>query len=549
MKKLFFKNVTNGYSTTNGGAAVLDSAHLGDITGAFGTIKLGDTAARKNKWAKLLTLLAIMGPGLIVMVGDNDAGGVSTYAQAGQNFGTSLLWTCLLLIPVLIVNQEMVVRLGTVTRVGHARLIFERFGKFWGAFSVGDLFILNFLTLVTEFIGISLGMSFFGISPIISVSATALILVLMTTSTFKNWERTMYSLIGFSLLIYPLLLLVHPELHPVLHGLLVPGIKGGASSTAVLLIIGIVGTTVAPWQLFFQQSNIIDKRIGTRWIRYERWDTIIGAFFAICGAVVIMSIAAFAFAHTKYSGNFTNGLGVAKALSHSIGYDAGVLFAIALIVAGIIGAGAVTLASSYAFGDTFKIPHSLHRKVSEAKSFYVMYAFMIIASAAIVLIPKAPLGLITLGVQVLAGILLPSATAFLVLLCNDKEVLGPWTNPRWLNAIAVSIVGVLVVLSLILATTTLFPTVNTASLAIKLGIGLIGGLVIMGIMQLVKRDRKVARKSTLEERLAWQMPSLDKLKKAELSISKRLGMYSLRGYLFIAVILLAVKVFKLATGH
>ena len=136
--------------------AVLDSKHLGDIEGAFGRIKLSEIDHPRTWKTRLLTLLAIVGPGIIVMVGDNDAGGVSTYAQAGQDYGYSLLWTLLLLIPVLIVNQEMVVRLGAVTGVGHARLINERFGRFWGWFSVGDLFILNFLTIVTEFIGISL---------------------------------------------------------------------------------------------------------------------------------------------------------------------------------------------------------------------------------------------------------------------------------------------------------------------------------------------------------------------------------------------------------
>ncbi|HYB46859.1 MAG TPA: divalent metal cation transporter, partial [Streptosporangiaceae bacterium] len=137
-------------------AAVLDEAHLGDIEGALGRIRLSEEGQeRRGLKRKLITFLAIVGPGLIVMVGDNDAGGVSTYAQAGQNYGYSLLWTLLLLIPVLIVNQEMVVRLGAVTGVGHARLINERFGRFWGWFSVGDLFILNFLTIVTEFIGVS----------------------------------------------------------------------------------------------------------------------------------------------------------------------------------------------------------------------------------------------------------------------------------------------------------------------------------------------------------------------------------------------------------
>src|ERR1700728_280796 len=145
--------------------AVLDSAHVGDIEGALGRISIGDSDRPRTLKVRLATLLAIMGPGLIVMVGDNDAGGVATYVQAGQNYGYSLLWVLLLLIPVLVVNQEMVVRLGAVTGVGHARLIIERFGRFWGWFSVGDLFLLNFLTIVTEFIGVSLALRYFGITP------------------------------------------------------------------------------------------------------------------------------------------------------------------------------------------------------------------------------------------------------------------------------------------------------------------------------------------------------------------------------------------------
>src|ERR1700732_1419118 len=161
-------------------SAVLDSAHVGDIEGAFGRISIGETDRPRTLKIRLMTLLAIIGPGIIVMVGDNDAGGVSTYAQAGQNYGYSLLWTLLLLIPVLIVNQEMVVRLGAVTGVGHARLIKERFGKFWGWFSVGDLFILNFLTIVTEFIGVSLSLGYFGVGEYVSVPIAGLALIVMT---------------------------------------------------------------------------------------------------------------------------------------------------------------------------------------------------------------------------------------------------------------------------------------------------------------------------------------------------------------------------------
>src|SRR6202048_1698829 len=169
---------------------VLDEAHIGDIRGALGTIRLRDSGELHGWRSRMMALLAIMGPGLIVMVGDNDAGGVSTYAQAGQNYGTSLLWVLLLLIPVLIVNQEMVIRLGAVTGVGHARLINERFGRFWGWFSVGDLFILNFLTIVTEFIGVSLALSYFGVSKYVAVPMAAVLLVAITVSgSFRRWGR------------------------------------------------------------------------------------------------------------------------------------------------------------------------------------------------------------------------------------------------------------------------------------------------------------------------------------------------------------------------
>src|SRR5579864_3041025 len=192
-------------------SAVLDEMHVGDIHGAFGTIRLSDVAPRRTWRMRLMTLLAILGPGIIVMVGDNDAGGVATYAQAGQNYGYSLLWTLLLLIPVLIVNQEMVVRLGAVTGVGHARLISERFGRFWAYFSVGDLFLLNFLTIATEFIGISLALSYFGVSEYWSVPVAMLGLITMTaTGSFRRWERFMLVFVVANFLVIPLLIFSHP---------------------------------------------------------------------------------------------------------------------------------------------------------------------------------------------------------------------------------------------------------------------------------------------------------------------------------------------------
>src|SRR5215467_5715866 len=191
--------------------AVLDSEPAGDIRGALGTIRLDDTAPRRGLSRKAKTLLAIVGPGLIVMVGDNDAGAFATYGQAGQNYGTRLLWTLMLLIPVLYVNQEMVLRIGAVSGVGHARLILERFGKFWGAFSVIDLFLLNALTIVTEFIGITLALDYLGLPKSLGViAAAAIIIAAAGTGNFRRFERFSLLLVVGSLLLVPVFLIVHP---------------------------------------------------------------------------------------------------------------------------------------------------------------------------------------------------------------------------------------------------------------------------------------------------------------------------------------------------
>src|SRR3984885_11203041 len=224
-------------------SAVIDTAHLGDIEGALGTIRKGDTRHRGTWRARLRTLAVIAGPGLIVMVGDNDAGAFSTYGQAGQNYGTALMWTLLLLAPVLYVNQEMVLRLGAVTGVGHGRLILERFGRFWGAFSIVDLFLLNFLTIVTEFIGVDLALGYLGVGKYVSVPLAALALVGMTlTGSFRKWERAMFVFVAGNFLAIPLAIEAHPHAGVVAHDFVVPGIAGGVNSTSILLIVAIVGT-------------------------------------------------------------------------------------------------------------------------------------------------------------------------------------------------------------------------------------------------------------------------------------------------------------------
>ncbi|APT10458.1 Nramp family divalent metal transporter [Mycobacterium avium subsp. hominissuis] len=531
--------------------AVLDSAHLGDIEGAFGRINVAETDHPRTFKTRLLTLLAIIGPGIIVMVGDNDAGGVATYTQAGQNYGYSLLWVLLLLIPVLIVNQEMVVRLGAVTGVGHARLINERFGRGWGWFSVGDLFLLNFLTIVTEFIGITLAATYIGISKYIVVPVSAIALIaIMASGSFRRWERAMFVFIAITLVQIPILLMAHPQWAQAAKSFVVPNISGGVTSDAVLLIIAIVGTTVAPWQLFFQQSNVVDKRITPRFMGYERADTVLGAFIVVIGATALVMIGDWAARSTGTAGGFTD----AGAISHLLGQHnstLGWLFAIVLMDASIVGAAAVTLATSYAFGDVFGLKHSLHRGFADAKPFYLSYSAMVSFAAAIVLIPGAPLGLITTAVQALAGLLLPSASVFLLLLCNDREVLGPWVNRPWLNWVAGLIVGVLLLLSGILMATTLFPGLDVIVVAgyLALTLVILAAATVPTLRWMGRRQPSPPAASSPArplDRNSWRMPPLTLLEPVTWSPGTRLGMIALRGYLVVGAVLLIVKAVQLS---
>jgi Mn2+/Fe2+ NRAMP family transporter len=539
--------------TMNMAGAVLDPEHAGDIRGALGTIRHDDISPRRGS-AVLKTLLAIVGPGLIVMVGDNDAGAFATYGQAGQNYGTKLLWTLLLLVPVLYVNQEMVVRLGAVTGVGHARLIVERFGKFWGTFSVVDLFILNALTIVTEFIGVTLAAGYLGLPKIPAVLLAAVVVVAAAfTGDFRRFERIAMAFCGASLLLIPVYILAHPAASEMTRGFVVPQLPGetGGLSTVMLLVIGIVGTTVAPWQLFFQQSYVVDKRITPRFMKYEKADLWIGIVTVVVGGGAIMGATTAAFAHSHLSGHFTDTAGLATGLQAYGGRAVGVLFAIALLDASIIGAFAVSLSTAYAISDVFGIRHSLHRGVRGAKGFYFVYAAVIALAATVVLIPGSPLGLLTEGVQALAGVLLPSASVYLLLLCNDREVLGPWVNGSKTNVFTGAVVAVVVALSVILTAAVLFPAINARQiLDIMIVCGAAG---VLGAGYALSRRLRAAGPAVepvdRSGRENWRMPPLHLLQRPSMSTSRKLSVGALQVYLAGATILVIVKIVELAIAH
>jgi Mn2+/Fe2+ NRAMP family transporter len=405
----------------------------------------------KSKWTHdLLTFLMVMGPGLIVMVADNDAGAVSTYSQAGAQYGTHLLWVVLLLLPVTYFIQEMVVRLGIATGKGHAAMIYQRFGKWWGLFSLVDLELVNFLTLVTEFAAIDLALNKLGVDPRMGVPLAAACLILMVvTGSYRRWERTVVLLCLLDLAWFVVAFWLRPPFGQIVRGSFVPGMPaGGLTPELMFLVIAIVGTTVAPWQLFFQQSCIADKRLRFADLKWARLDTFLGACVTItvAGCMMIAGNAShmhgFAFTDPAQMavdiGSFTNGF-----LKNAI--------LLLMINAAVLGTTAISLSSSWAYGEVRGWPHSLQLPVRQAPGFYAVYLVSVAAAAGLVLIPGAPLQLIILGVQVLAGVMLPSAIIFLQLLLNDKELLGEHSNKPWNNLVNWTIIIVLFALSLILA--------------------------------------------------------------------------------------------------
>ena len=412
----------------------------------------------RRSWQRdLLTFLMVLGPGLIVMEADNDAGAVSTYVQAGAQYGTRLLWLMVVLLPITYFTQEMVARLGIATGKGHAAMIYERFGKWWGRFSLVDLLVANFLTLITEFAAISLALSKLGVSPYIAVSASAVGLVLLVvTGSYLRWERIVILLCLLDVTWFALAAVVGPDWRLAIHDAVVPGFPpGGLHSDLIFLIIAIVGTTIAPWQLFFQQSCVAEKRLRFSDLKWARLDTFIGATFTVAVAGGMILVGDFGLRHGI---TFQDPAQLAAALGPLAGNFVRNGILLLMVNAAVLGTTAISLASAWAYGEVMGWPHSLHKKVREAPAFYGVYILCVAAAAGVVLIPHMPLQLVIISVQVFAGLILPSAIIFLQLLLNDHALLGDeWVNRTWNNWINWTIIVVLFALSLLLAVQVMLP--------------------------------------------------------------------------------------------
>jgi Mn2+/Fe2+ NRAMP family transporter len=453
-------------------------------------------------------LLAVVGPGIITMIADNDAGGISTYAQTGAKTGFSLLWAFIILVPMAYYVQEMTVRLGAVTKRGHAEAIFDAFGPFWGWFSIFDLAMINWLTLVTEYIGMTQAMALFNVPEWITfLGVTVLLLVIVITGRYWTFEKITLLFCLFNLVYIPAAIWAM-ETGNVKEGWetvgagFVPGFGGNLGLAAIItLLMANIGTTITPWQIFFQQSAVVDKGMDVRDIKFGKIDTFAGSFLTCLVAVFIIIAAAGVFYYNPSNPgsdvaagadgaatptgaadpaatdqpwkaidpNFQSWRDVdsaaraARAMPMVMpadsqwGHWSRLLFAIGLFDAGLLGALCISLATSWALGEVFGWAHSLNKSVREAPWFYVAYVVMLMSAGVVSLVASiAVQNAVTIFVQVVAVTLLPAALVFLILLLNDKPLMGKYVNTRWQNIANWSIVVFVIAMSTVFGISVLF---------------------------------------------------------------------------------------------
>jgi NRAMP (natural resistance-associated macrophage protein)-like metal ion transporter len=408
----------------------------------------------KKAWKVIRLYLIIAGPGIIVMVADNDAGGITTYTATGAKFGFHLIWFLILLGPVAYYVQEMTVRLGAVTKRGHAEAIFHAFGSFWGWFSLLDLVLTDWLTMITEFIGMTAALSIFGVPRIVTVLISCTVMAIMVLQgRFWTWEKVALVFCGLNLIYIPAAFMVNPPVDAILHGSFVPQLPpGGFTNELFFFLMANIGTTIAPWMIFFQQSAVVDKGMQEKDMAWGKVDTAFGAVLTVVVAAGCIVLTA-----TLLSGQDINDAATAAAHFMGINKYVGTFLAIGLFDAGFLGAICISLASSWAFGEVFGWAHSLNNNLREAPWFYAYYFFTLLLAGTVVMIPGAPLVLITLFVQVIAVTLLPAALVFLILLLNDEKTMGKYKNTRFQNIANVSIVAMIIVVSTLYGISALFP--------------------------------------------------------------------------------------------
>jgi Mn2+/Fe2+ NRAMP family transporter len=407
---------------------------------------------------RLLWLLA--GPGVLVMLGENDGPSMVSYATTGATYGVGFFVPFILLTFLMaFVVQEMTVRLGAATHRGHAELIFQRFGPFWGYFAMGDLVFGNVLTLVTEFIAVQAGGLYFGLPSWLSVAIGVVIVVgSLSLRRYATWERVLMTLAVFNLLFIPAALLAHPSGAALAHALATWGpLPGGFTTAFITLILANVGATVTPWMIFFQQSAVVDKGLTRADLPQGRMDTAIGAALAAVAAVATVVATAPLFAAHVDVSQFASGADFATALRPLIGTTGATLFALGIVEAGLVAATTISTSSSYSLAETLSARHSLNLDFAHGRLFYGVAIVSTLVAAGIVLIPGAPLLAMTLTVNVIATLLMAPALLLLLLLVNDRDIMRDLANGWRANLAGGTIVIAIALIGALYGVVTVFP--------------------------------------------------------------------------------------------
>jgi len=387
-------------------------------------------------------LWLLVGPGILAMLGENDGPSMIAYAADGAQYGLGFFVPFIpILFAMAYVCQEMCMRVGAVTHRGYGELVLQRYGRVWGWFGAGDLTLTNLVTLVAEFVAIRVGLAYFHLGAGVAVAlGLALVAFTLSGGRYWRWERIVLGLALFNGLFLVAALLVKPDVGSVLGALSFTPFPGGGFNTLLLLLASTIGATVTPWLIFFQQSASADKGVTPRDVAHGRYDTAAGAVLASIFGIGALIAGAALLGHGGSGIQGFAGAGFPQALRHVAGSAAGTVFALGLIEAGAVAILTISASTAYAAGECVGVSHSFNTSPRNAAVFYGANVGVALIAAAIILIPGAPLLSIALNANVLATVLLPVSLVLMVMLANDRGLMGQWANRRSTNVIGITVI-------------------------------------------------------------------------------------------------------------
>jgi Mn2+/Fe2+ NRAMP family transporter len=402
--------------------------------------RVHDAQRQRRRW-RLVWLL--VGPGILAMLGENDGPSMIAYASDGAQYGLGFFVPFIpLLFAMAFVCQEMCMRIGAVTHRGYGELVLQRYGKAWGWFGAGDLTLTNLVTLVAEFVSIRVGLAYFHLGAGVAVGlGLALVAFTISSGRYWRWERIVLGMALFNGLFLVAAILVKPDVGAIAGSLDFSPFPGGSFNTLLLLLASTIGATVTPWMIFFQQSASADKGMTPRDINHGRYDTAIGAVLAAIFGIGALIAGAALLTHNGSGIQGFAGAGFPEALRHVAGSAAGAVFALGLIEAGAVAILTISASTAYAAGECVGVSHSFNSSPRGAALFYAANIGVALLAATVILIPGAPLLSIALNANVLATVLLPVSLVLMLMLANDKGLMGRWANRRSTNVIGIAVIA------------------------------------------------------------------------------------------------------------